>query len=854
MAFGEKFNFNYVDLLRNNSWEIAIFEDGFVGSITSIVGSGEPLIINWLESKLFEPIGASQCILELESNTNFQFGEFLNALPNQFLITVKKNTLLYWQGVNVTENSNEPYDDVPYSTSIQFTDGLGQLKFTEFEDSGLIDGQATIIDIITFCLNKLPYQLDLVELINVLEDNYVTPPVTFGFLNTTFLDRQVFRNLNSSTQSFEGWNCLAVLREILHAIGATIYQANNTWRIVRIEEYENAAIPFIRYQAGTSIIDSTGIDNVRVTIDNDAINGLSWINRNADLNVSQVFDEIEYIYKFGSPDQDPGELIADSDFSISVNSIPDLEGFDLFEIGPGYSPGFTPIKFSVPAQDFYYNVPTTGIYYDTPSMQINPVFDSTKFLKPLEYAAANNTRQNLITTINDNAVITFDGFLEMELGAYSIGLSPTPPFPFDDIFTDQFVQLNLPYEITFFVSVQIGTFYLEEDSEGVLSWGIDASSIISIRKIFDLKKPLYSWRGGIFPSEPQTKSLTNVFKYGPIVIELPNWPSNDLSPLNVKLFQPATPIIFADLNNVQSAIQAITLQVTPFSFKYQPSNNKLLSEVLASRFSTLVKDRKMTVTVLFGDGPHAVIKNSFLVAAGLFLESSDNWIKASGTIDTFLVDSITNDGAGKPTYTGLTDHNFVVGQFLQGEDFNESNYNVFQKITQVLSTKIFITNAVFSEDDTGTLFERNSAAETFILGPYGKYFSKYRDDLRGDLTGDFDFSNSIVADNGKLYFQRGASYKTKSNEVTVQLFELNDDPLVDTDTNQFTGTKPSIGAPGPNTDTNTPNTDAESVTNNTGHQVVTNTQNMNIQIKSSQIIKINGLKHNPDTFRNYPSS
>jgi len=843
MAFGEKFNLDFVDLIRNNSWEIKIFEEGYLGGIDTVVGSGEPLTINWLESDLFESIGASECIVELESITNFQFKEFLKAIPNQFLINIKKNGSLYWQGVNVTDNNTEPYDDVPYTTELKFTDGLGQLKFTEFEDSGLVSGRANILEIIVACLNKLPFQLDIVEMINVVEDNIVPAPINFRFLNTTFMDRHVFRNFSRATQSFEGWNCLKVIDELLHSIGATIYQSNNEWRIVRIEEYEAASVPFIRYAAGTTIPIATGTQNIRLTIDNNAESGISWINRSGDLNVSKAFDEIEYIYKYGSPDQDPGELISDHDFSLSVAQIPNAFQFDLWEVGPGYLPGLGPEKFSVLGNDYYYKVPTTGIIYNKSSMFNNQVFDSTKFLKSLEHSGAANTREELVTTVNDNAVITFDGFLEMILGAYVVNG------------VDQVSQLNLPYEITFFFSVQIGLNYLEEDSDGVMSWGLNANSVVSIRKVFDLKNPLYSWRSGVLPATPPTRSFTLVFKYGPISIELPNFPENAISALNVKLFQPATPVIYPDLNNNTSAILAITLQLTPFSFEYQPLNGKILSTVFASQFSTNVKDRKKMVTVLFGDGPHSVIKNSFLALNGAIFDASTNWVKGTDLIDTFNATSVV---ASPPpvnaVFSGPIDHNFVAGQWVQGTGFTNSEYNRFQQITSIVDSKTFRTFAVFVGTDSGDIFNKNTHAETFILGPYGKYFGEYRDDLRGDLTGDFAFFNSFLGDNGKIYFQRGASYKIKSNEVTVQLIELDENVTSTISINQYDGIKPNISPVGPNTETSEPATGAESLTGDTRHQPETHSENMNVQVKSARVKKINQLKHNANNFRDYPAA
>ncbi len=841
MAFGEKFKFDYVDLIRNNTWEIGIFEDGFGGIASSIVGSGEPVIITWLESILFEPIGSSECIVELESNSNFQFKDFLSATPNQFLIKVKKNGSLYWQGVNVTENNTEPYDDVPYSTKLKFTDGLGQLKFTEFEDGGLIDGNRDIIGIIVFCLNKLPYQLNVIEMINVLEDNLTSPPASFGFLNTTLLNQEVFRNLNLSTQSFEGWNCLAVIREILHSIGATIYQSNNKWHIVRIEEYEAASVTFVEYLAGFNTVVATGSLPVRVTIDNDAENGISWINRNSDLNVSKVFDEIEYIYKFGSPDQNPGELLSDSTFFISVNSIVDIEGFDLWELGSGYSPGLSPRKFSVTGNDFYYLTDTTGMFYSNASMQINPVFDSSKFLRSLEYAGSANTRNNLITTVNDNAVVTWDGFIEIELGAYTVAGF------------DQTSQLNIPYEVTFFFAVQIGINFLEEDSDGVMSWGLNASSVISVRKLFDLKKPLYSWRGGVDGSG--NRPLTRVYRYGPIQVALPNFPENALSALNFKFFQPATPIIFPDLTNPGSAIQAVEIQVTPLSLLYQPNNGKILTEVIASQFSTNVKDRKKTVIVRFGDGPHTVIPNSFLVSIGIALEASNNWVKGGGTVNTFTVTSVVKVG-DNAQYNGPDDHNFAVGDYIQGSGFTtgDKQYNILQRVVTVVDSKTIITNASFNGNDSGTLFRRVTHAEAFILGPYGKYFSEYRDDLRGDLTGDFDFFNSFLGDNGKIYLQRGASYRTKSNEVTVQLIELDENITITNTIEQFTGVGfEALNPIGGNTETELPNTQNESAVGSIGSAFESHNENVNVSVKSSQIIKINTVKHNPDSFRNYPA-
>ena len=207
-------------------------QDGYVGSVTDSVGTSTPLTINYKGGDLFEPIRGSEAVVSFYAETDLQYSEFFTATEKEYILQVKKNGTLFWQGTYIVETFSEAYIDTPYPVSLKFGDGLGILKYQEFlnPSGALASGRETIGNVIAYCVSQLPYQLNLYELINIIEDDIVSID-TNGFLNTIYIDLQAFRNLNKKDDTSEGWKCYDVLKELMLSIGCTMYQNDNKWYI-----------------------------------------------------------------------------------------------------------------------------------------------------------------------------------------------------------------------------------------------------------------------------------------------------------------------------------------------------------------------------------------------------------------------------------------------------------------------------------------------------------------------------------------------------------------------------------------------------------------------------------------------
>ena len=234
MAYGRKYFLEFGDN-KENVWRISVLKDGYVGSVIDVSATGSPLTISYKGGDLFDPVRGSEATISFFAETDFQYSEFFTATEQEFIVQIKKDGNLFWQGTYIPENYSEPYVDIPYPISLKFGGRMGILKYQEFLNSSgaLADGRETIGNVIAYCVSQLPYQLNLYELINIIEDDIVDL-ATNGFLNTTYVDLRAFRNLNKKDDTTEGWKCYDVIKELMLSIGCTIYQNDNKWYIIRI--------------------------------------------------------------------------------------------------------------------------------------------------------------------------------------------------------------------------------------------------------------------------------------------------------------------------------------------------------------------------------------------------------------------------------------------------------------------------------------------------------------------------------------------------------------------------------------------------------------------------------------------
>jgi hypothetical protein len=842
MAYGEKYSLEFGDdPLHGNTWKIEIHEDGYVGSSTDVIAEGKPAEISWKGGDLFEPIRSSEATINFLSVTDFQWADFFTPDEFQFLCKIKKNGSLYWEGIQMVENYSESYILPPYPVQLRFSDGLGNLKFIKFEDSGLITGTDTLLNVIIFCLEKLPYSKNIVEFTNIIEDD-ISAVATNNLLNTTYVDKSAFRKYNSATQQDEGMMCLDVIKSILVSTGCTIFQSDNKWHIVRIEEYEKNQPDYIEYTAGSDTISSSGQRSVLLDITNNKNTGLLWINRDAELEISDVFSEIEINYGFAPPFNDVGELIKDT-------MKPAMGGFDYWSRTADYSGSsygnYHTFKTSAWPDNAYFF--TKGLLENH---NVSYPWNGSSYQIPLDEIGGSVTYQDLFTTTNDTSVFKIAGavwidntfprsasynsvyelgfWMEIIIGSYklkmtqsnalqwvtSYGSYTVPPFPrleTDFVLSDydQIWYGEIPdevYQIDQFTWISGTTVRVDIDNNPTFVDITNADqirirganntihngtfSIVTINTTYDyidITNPSVTDATNNENNSPalgvKEGKITTVY-YFDLSMEFPAFPETGVNDLIVKLYTPINPL----LN--EGEMYANQLKIQHISYKTMPDNNTLLNFVNSTSINTSVRDNRMQQSISLSDpaGGATSIKKSFKVKPGSDYLATDGWYKRLSPLTI------------------------------------------------------------------------KTAMQMMILDPYIKYYSEYRRKLRGTLFGEFDFWNTIRSKDLRTFFQNALTFNIKSGEYNVDLIEIKDSihvtDITTTDVvhnhgddwDDLTNPPPDPPGPGPGYEQEMMKTTQSKFTNQQ------NTASLSITNKASPIIAVNDSGSNGDNYNNYPAS
>lgn len=260
MAWATEYRLEFSD---NHSvdWKVDIESDGFAGSITDLVGAGNPLVIEWEnESDDFaDPIRASRAYINIWSQTNFSLAALYAAEDMAFRVSIYENETLYWQGYIVTQHYEEPYECPPYQVTIVACCGLELLKNYRYYDTTgspyvYYDGRRYQSQIILDILGKIGITT-FKEFINIYEESMATT-VTDSPLDQSKIDVDVFRTRNSWTGFQNCMYCDEVLKEILKIYNAAIIHKAGYFIIYRPVELKSANVYGRLFTAATT---KTGI-------------------------------------------------------------------------------------------------------------------------------------------------------------------------------------------------------------------------------------------------------------------------------------------------------------------------------------------------------------------------------------------------------------------------------------------------------------------------------------------------------------------------------------------------------------------------------------------------------------------
>jgi hypothetical protein len=234
--YGVKYRIEYDSDLKERDHHVSridILETDYLGSINEICSGETPIEIRWAGTgkDKFTPIIPSSAVVQLLSETNYQFIEFTQATERKYKVQFYKDYgsgfELKWVGFVIPEIYEEPIQHPPYIVTITCTDGLADIESVDFPPQ---KGLSSVMEIITQCLLSVDLQLNINSAVDIFETNFNTGAGDDPLAQTYF-----------ETYWLKDYKCSDVLQFMLEPFGARIYQSNGAWWITR---HESAAQEF----------------------------------------------------------------------------------------------------------------------------------------------------------------------------------------------------------------------------------------------------------------------------------------------------------------------------------------------------------------------------------------------------------------------------------------------------------------------------------------------------------------------------------------------------------------------------------------------------------------------------------
>lgn len=253
-----KYRLEFDDVIEGefNDYKLEIqkkYDDGVTpDSIVELTGTNSPVVLNYNLTKdnIFAPIRSSYLdisIYHMDGMTYNQFWDLYITQDDGFKVKLYKNNNLFWDGWLGSSLVAEEQISSPYRVKLRAYDGLHLLKKTPYFDTTEVFqatanqfndryGYHEVKDIITKCLfntglieNPTNQIISVIKIKN--DDSSDTTLADDYFLEDTKMHHTTFLNGES-----DGMTCFQVLEMTLDSLGATIYQRDGNWCIVRISD------------------------------------------------------------------------------------------------------------------------------------------------------------------------------------------------------------------------------------------------------------------------------------------------------------------------------------------------------------------------------------------------------------------------------------------------------------------------------------------------------------------------------------------------------------------------------------------------------------------------------------------
>lgn len=256
MAWNTEYNLTFPDYF-GTQWDIDIQTEDFVGDITDLIGTGDPVKISYEPMEYFThtPIKSSFCEINLIELVDDTYKKFFTT-DKTAKIKIYKGSDLFWQGWSTAEGYHSLYNLCPKPVTLTFIDGLSFLKSKPLNVADT--GAAAIDEVGIFSLNKyfkqaldeIGFGCNIYESFNLYDYrvNQALSPFTETHLDTWCFYR---KDLNEKYESLYD-----VLSKVLTSWGARIYQKDGCWYMDHIRQLNDGSITYRRYNSALAYQES----------------------------------------------------------------------------------------------------------------------------------------------------------------------------------------------------------------------------------------------------------------------------------------------------------------------------------------------------------------------------------------------------------------------------------------------------------------------------------------------------------------------------------------------------------------------------------------------------------------------
>lgn len=619
MAYGNKYYLDVQDYM-GETFRVQILGNGWGGSNTEIEkGEASPAALSYQDgSWLFDKIlKMSELRVSFMDETGWQWTEFHYADSTDYIVQLisdpSGSPTTLWTGIYQSGMYGERYIDAPYSINLTFQCGLNYLSNIAWDNSGtLYTGLKHMLEILRRALNKLPYQLEIREVVNVYDDNQ-SSATNASPLTQTYIQSEAFTTSTEEGDDVteEAWKCSEVISEMLRPFGVKIYQSNNIWWIYRIQDYQTTQMRYRQYAAAVGSESGTTLStsgSITTTITIPSTNKY-WKDESAYLDVNNKIEDLQITYESNNT-RPANELIRNGAFGLwSGASMP-----------PSY---WT----------------MAGLTYATYQRRFTGYGDGERryamlvFFEP-ELGASRNTSNyiqqthEIVTTTSDSATFSFD-----------VRILYSGEFPLRIMSAAKALVVYIDVEI------KIGSYYLvgsdfpipPSTTETAFAWTTTPGYCRFRISAADYGYDTMLERCFLSSGDP-----SKIFR---ITIDAPVFPENTIDDFYFKILIPYhnRSLFGAGYSGIVEHIQVGNV----YGIYRADDSSPIISQVTKN----VITDRshEESMKVMFGDGPSAIALSSYRLSTGV---PTDSWarrgVSESKSIIQILADSII-DMRGKYT-------------------------------------------------------------------------------------------------------------------------------------------------------------------------------------------------------------